>query len=318
MLKAIAKIDTLSVLKRYANNPIITPDDVPYPALTSYNAGAIKHDGKYLLLVRTDQNEGATSCVGLATSEDGIHFEFEPEPVMTPQEGDGARIYDPRITKIDDTYYVCHAITSAWGIRLAISSTKDFKTFTRISDSLPDNRNGVLFPERFDGLYLRLERPMPLYNIHYPYSTMNIWMSYSPDLEFWGRSKLVLEARHCKWAQHKIGPAAVPIRTEQGWLTIFHGVEMTDDNRKIYRLGCMLLDLKDPSKVIGIADGPILQPEEEFERKGYIDNVVFLCGVIPEDNGELKIYYAAADKYVCLATTTIDELVAICEPVKSD
>lgn len=311
------KVDSLSLVKRVSSNPIISPEDIPYPAKTAYNAGAIKHNGEYILLVRTElDTEDVRTVVVLARSDDGINFKIDDKPLLEPSgEDDGVRIYDPRITKIENKFYIAHALTSPWGIRLAILESDDLKTFKRVYTSLPDNRNGAFFPEKIGGMFVRLERPMALYNPHYTYSTMNIWMSESPDMEFWGRHRIVLEAKHVPWAQHKIGPACPPIKTDKGWLTFIHGVEMTAAQNKIYRLGCMLLDLEDPSKVIGLVDGPVLEPELEFEKVGYVNDVVFLCGAVPEDDGEIKIYYAGADQYTCLATADTNELLSACKPV---
>ena len=312
------KVNTVNLLKRYPGNPIVSPKDIPYPAKTAYNAGAIKHDGKYILLIRTELDiQDDRTVVVLARSDDGINFEIDDTPILAPSGcDDGVRIYDPRITKIDNKFYVLHALTSPWGIRLAILESDDLKTFKRVYTSLPDNRNGVLFPEKIGGMFVRLERPMPLYNPHYTYSTMNIWFSESPDMEFWGRHRIVLEAKHIPWAQHKIGPACPPIKTHKGWLTFIHGVEMTDDQRKIYRLGCILLDLDDPSKVVAMIEEPVLEPQCEFEKIGFVNDVVFLCGAIPEDDGEIKVYYAGADQYTCLATAYTDQLLDACVPVK--
>ncbi len=184
----------------------------------------------------------------------------------------------------------------------------------------------VLFPERIDGYYARLDRPFPLYyhwgwpaGAHWALKgehawprTLNIWLSYSPDLLFWGNAKPLLRVEDVPWANHKLGPGAPPIRTDRGWLVIFHGAELTSNNEKIYRLGCCLLDPSDPSRILGMARDPILEPREPYELKGHVSAVVFTCGVIPEDNGELKIYYGGADACICLATAATADLLELC------
>ena len=143
-------------------------------------------------------------------------------------------------------------------------------------------------------------------------STFNIWIARSPDLIFWGQSQVLLSVRDVPWASHRLGPGAPPIRTEEGWLTIFHGTELTDDGRKIYKLGCMLLDLAAPDRILGLAPDPILEPEMDYEREGSVPNVVITCGALPEPNGELSIYYGGADTCICLATARIADLVQRC------
>lgn len=311
--------DTLyDVAKRYPGNPVLTPEDVPYTTPYAHNAAACKFNGKYLLLFRVGL-PGDVQALGLATSTNGYDFTVADQPVMMPQgTEEGKHVYDPRITQIGDTYYVTYATESlATGIRAGIAATKDFKTFTRISLSEPDNRNTALFPEKIGGYYARLIRPFD----HYfnPKTGHNMWISYSPDLVFWGKSKLLLSAQDCIWGQRKIGAGAVPIKTSEGWLEIFHGV---DDRvpHKLYRLGCMLLDLEDPSRIIGRAPGYILEPEGPNEIQPHATkktlNVVFCCGAVVEDNGEVKLYYGGADRVTCLATAKIADLVALCRKGK--
>lgn len=198
--------------------------------------------------------------------------------------------------------------------------TEDFVKFNILSLSVPDNRNMVLFPERIGGKYVRLERPFPVYG-RYGKETFDIWMSDSPDLVYWGNSKLVLGAENVPFSNSKIGPAAPPVKTKYGWLTTFHSVDIDDSRgkngwepfwKKRYVAGIMLLDSDDPSKIIGISKEPLIAPEEEYERNGFRNDVIFPGGMILEDDGEVKIYYGAADTVECLATAHVDELVKLC------
>ena len=187
--------------------------------------------------------------------------------------------------------------------------------------TLPDNRNMVLFPEKINGLYTRLERPMPVYS-RGGIDRFDIWMSQSPDMCFWGNSRLVMGVENVPFANDKIGPAAPPIKTEKGWLTTFHSVWLDTERgkhgwedrwQKIYTAGIALLDLDDPSKVIGIYDKPLIAAELPFEKdEGFRTDVIFPGGMIREDSGEVKIYYGAADTVECLATADVNDLIRLC------
>jgi beta-1,4-mannooligosaccharide/beta-1,4-mannosyl-N-acetylglucosamine phosphorylase len=301
---------------RYEHNPIIRVKDVPYQCKKVYNCAAVKKDGQYFLILRTDLPNG-DQCLGLAISNDGYNFTVEPKPVMVANEEEGTMVYDPRITKIGGLYYLCYGADTPYGIRLGIASTTDFRKFKRISLSEPDNRNGVLFPEKINGYYVRLDRPFArIYSLERPY---DIWISYSPDLVFWGKSKLFLSYSVIPWGSHKIGPGAPPIKTKEGWIEIFHGAELINEKvgnmikRKRYRAGCMLLDLEDPSKIRGICKYPIIDTEMGYEKDpGFSRDVVFPSGAILEDNGEVKIYYGASDNCIAVATAKISDLINLC------
>jgi len=217
---------------------------------------------------------------------------------------------------------MCFAIDTQHGVRGGIAVTEDFEKFDIISMTVPDNRNMVLFPEKINNLYVRLERPFPVYGRRNK-ERFDIWLSDSPDLKYWGNSKLVLGVEHVPYSNSKIGPGAPPVKTRHGWLTTFHAVDI-DENRgkngwekawkKRYSAGIMLLDLEDPSKVIGMYKEPLIAPEAEYEVSGgFRNDVIFPGGMILEDNGEVKIYYGAADTVECLATAHVDDLVALCK-----
>jgi predicted GH43/DUF377 family glycosyl hydrolase len=195
---------------------------------------------------------------------------------------------------------------SGYGTRLGLAKTDDFKIFERIAIiSGPGNKDGALFPRRINGKYVRLDRPIGE-------GVGNMWISFSKDLIHWGESQLLAQVRDGYWDEHRIGASVPPIETKEGWLEIYHGVKMTSGG-PIYRLGVLLMDLDNPTKVIARGDIPILSPREPYERIGDINNVVFSCGAIVEDNGEVKVYYGAADTCICLAVATIDELIARCK-----
>lgn len=300
------------LLTRHPANPIIAKDDIPFPCNTVFNAGATKINGQHILLLRVEGLDGR-SVFCLARSTDGFNFEIEENPVMTPSSKEPFKTYeengieDPRITKIGDTYYIIYTATSKYGYRLAIASTKDFRTFERISIvSEPFNKDGALFPAKFGNHFARLDRPSS------GSGEGQIWISFSEDLIHWGDSKVVMETRPGFWDAVRIGAGAQPIRTKEGWLEIYHGVKSTPSG-VIYRLGCALFDINDPSRLIGRSVIPILAPQEIYERAGDVPNVIFTCGaVLEEEKGEIRIYYGAADTQICVGTGKIEDLLISC------
>ncbi len=293
---------------RHKRNPIITLHDMPFPCNTVFNAGAAKYKDEYILLIRVEGLEGK-SFFALARSKNGFDFDIEEAPVMEPAQEIPFSIYekrgieDPRITKIDDTYYILYTAYSVHGPRLGLAKTPDFKKFERIAlVSQPENKDAVLFPKKIGGRYVRFDRPSTS-------AGADIWISYSEDLVHWGDSQVVMETRPSFWDSKKIGAGAPPIETDKGWLEIYHGVKGTSGGN-IYRLGCALFDLKDPSKKIGRSKVPVLAPRKYYERTGDVPNVVFTCGAVPEaDKGEIKIYYGASDTCICVATAKIEDLI---------
>lgn len=300
-----------SIVKRYEKNPILTKDDVPYQVATVHNAGMTKYDGKYIMLFRSHLHNGR-SIIGLAKSTDGYNFEVESEPFLTPstdsvfQEYEEYGVEDVRISEIDNEFLLTYSAYSRHGVRIGLAKTKDFKTVERISlITQSDLRNVVIFPEKINGRYVRLDRP------HSEISKWSIWISYSPDLIHWGDSKVIIKPETYHWDEMKIGPGATPIKTTKGWLNIYHGVFETMSG-VVYRLGVALHDLQDPSKILGVADEWILQPEAPWEVTGYVPNVVFTCGAIPEDDNKVKIYWGGADSVMCVGEANIEELVDLC------
>lgn len=298
-------------VRRYESNPILTKDDVPYKVETVHNAGVVKYNGKYIMLFRSHRDNGR-SIIGLAESNDGFNFTVAPEPFMLPAkkgvfaEYEAYGVEDPRITFLDGAYYITYSAYSKHGVRIGLAKTSDFKSVERVAFiTQVDYRNTVLFPEKINGRYAKLDRP------HSDISPWSMWISFSPDLVHWGDSKVILKPEKYHWDEMKIGPGAPPIKTEKGWLNIYHGVFETMDGA-VYRLGVCLHDLNDPSKIIGVSDRWILQPEDQWELVGYVHNVVFTCGAVPEEDGTLKLYWGAADKVMCAGTAMIDELVELC------
>lgn len=295
------------VFKRYEKNPIISNEDVPYSSNTVFNPAACKFKDEIYLLLRVEDRMGA-SHLTLARSKDGFNFEVDGKPFMQPyQEGDFSvyeefGIEDPRITKFEDGfYYILYVAHSPFKPRIGIAKTSDFKEVERVEIvSEPSNKDGVLFSEKIKGEYVRLDRP----------DDENIWISYSPDLKYWGKSKVLLSPTEGNWDAQKIGAGPPPIKTEKGWLLIYHGVRMTAAGR-LYRVGAGLLDLENPERVLGVSGGFLLGPREDYERVGDVSNVVFPCGAVIKDD-ELMMYYGAADSCVCVATAKLSDLIRVC------
>lgn len=301
----------MTLITRYKHNPILTKNDVPYEVATVHNAGVTKYGDEYIMLFRAHKLNGR-SILGLARSKDGYHFTVEDKPFMVLAtsgifaEYEAFGIEDPRITCIDGEYWITYSAYSRHGVRIGLAKTTDWKTVERFSlITEADYRNVVIFPEKFNGLYARLDRP------HSEISPWSIWISYSPDLRYWGDSRLIMNPEPYHWDEMKIGPGAPPIKTDKGWLSIYHGVFPTMDGN-VYRLGVALHDLDDPAKIVGVGDNWILQPEEPYEITGYVHNVVFTCGAVPEDDGTVKIYWGGADTVMCVGTARIDDLVDLC------
>lgn len=299
------------LVTRYEKNPILTKDDVPYRVATVHNAGICKYNNNYIMLFRSHLHNGR-SVIGIAESIDGYDFKVRPEPFLTPSsdstfgEYEEYGVEDVRISQIDDEYLLTYSAYSRHGVRIGLARTKDFVTVERISlITQSDLRNVVIFPQKINGQYVRLDRP------HSEISKWSIWISYSPDLIHWGNSKVIIRPETYHWDEMKIGPGATPIKTDKGWLNIYHGVFETMAGA-VYRLGVALHDLNDPSKIIGVADEWILQPEDPWEITGYVSNVVFTCGAIAENDGSVKIYWGGADSVMCVGNANINDLVELC------
>ena len=294
------------IVKRYEGNPIITRDMIP-GANAVFNSAVVRFEGRYAAILRVESKQGFQT-MRMAWSDDGIHFDVLPEPILAPTDEPyltfEEAIYDPRITKIGDTYYICYAAENRYGCQVSVSKTTDFKTFEKVAiASEPTNRNMVLFPEKIGGTYYRLDRPFQ------PGGQGHIWMCDSPDLIHWGNPRCIMESRRFAWDQGKIGPGAPPIKTDEGWLVIYHGTTPRC-NGLIYKAGVALLDLDDPSKVIARGKEYLMAPSTGYERIGDVPNVVFITSAIPDfEKDEMRMYYGGADTCFCMATAKISDLI---------
>jgi predicted GH43/DUF377 family glycosyl hydrolase len=297
-------VKKLIKLTRYTNNPIITPNlSHEWEKGGVFNCAATIFNDEVLLLYRAIGNyDTYISTLGLAKSVDGYNFTTYDEPVMRPEEEyEMYGVEDPRITYLEGKYYVVYTAVKTpvpkgdVEFHLGIASTLDFKTFTRHGTVINEYRDkdGALFPEKINGRYVIMHRaPEP-----------HMWIAYSEDLKNWSDHKKFFSPIENSWQDFKVGAGAQPIKTNQGWLEFYHGV----DKDLHYSLGVMLLDLNDPSKIISILDDPILTPEEDYEKVGDVPNVCFTCGAVEKD-GKYFVYYGGADKVIGVATVDKSKL----------
>ena len=300
--------DATTIFTRHPQNPLLDPKD--YPGIAKiFNPSPVMYGDKTILLVSIVRHISGWGMgeTRVAISDDGINFTMADEEFIkfdnttAPYDLVGSHRIDNRITKIDDTYYILTpvGVRDNLGPCTVLGKTKDFKTYEPIDViTLPPNRGASLFPEKIDGLYYKLDRPGGGIG-----KLGTIWISSSPDLIHWGSYKPVIRPYNHLNAT-KMGPTP-PIKTPQGWLVITHNV-MTPCDGPHYTVGAIMLDLKNPAKVIGKTNSWLLFPEEDYETRGTCDNVVFPCGAIADAaKDEIRLYYGAADTRVALATGSL-------------
>jgi len=241
------------------------------------------------------------SHLRIARSADGVNFTIEQNPDLhglTRDEIYG--IEDPRITRIGDTYYMAYTAVSDDGYGVSLMSTADFTHFTRLGMIFPpQNKDACLFPEKVNSRYIALHRP----TID-SWGKPSIWYSDSADLIRWGSHSCILRPRDNRWEYEKIGAGPQPVKTPEGWLLLYHGCGYDS----VYSLHLCLLDLNDPHRILKQGDRPVLAPEQECEKQGFFPNVVFSNGWVEQPDGTVRIYYGAADRSICVAETTVDDL----------
>lgn len=335
-------------LKKYAGNPILEPTkEGNWEKYAVCNPGAYYDKGKVYMLYRASaETDIYRIYMGLAISEDGLHFKrASSKPIYTPTylfEAGG--VEDPRIVKFGNYYYVtyaCRAVPYTMFVmgkgpeysenapkslkenltRTGLFRTKDFRNFEclgAISRDDVDDRDVVIFPEKIKGKYVMLHRPAEWIGQKYGCAKPSIWMTFSGSLTSWGERSLILAQPdpEAPWQEKKIGASAPPIKTKYGWLLMYHGVQ-GDKPGRYYRQGVMMLDLKDPRKIISRPKDFILEPAEPFEKEGVEENVVFAVGNVVIGK-EYFCYYGGADKVICAATAKFKDLVdfAMSAPVK--
>ncbi len=301
-----------TLLKRHEDNPLIVPADFPHgPADAVFNCGQTMLGGTTVLLVSVVPANGPRPNIWVARSEDGLHFTFDDQPLFERSDIPGIReldrhIIDPRVTKIGEDYYIVRPTGSV--VVGLMYKTRDFRTVEFVDCiALAHNRVPCLFPEKISGYYWKIDRPSigkP------PDNPGGMWTSRSPDLIHWGHYRPLL-GPFGPWAGHKIGPTP-PIRTEAGWLEIIHGVSRNCSTTR-YSLGAVLLDLNDPTRIVGRLGSYLITPEAPYELQGRTPDVIFTCGAIADlDQRRLRVYYGGADTVICLATGDMDEIIDAC------
>ncbi|MBR6394316.1 MAG: glycoside hydrolase family 130 protein [Ruminococcus sp.] len=291
---------------RYSENPIIDRNPLPNVARI-FNSAVLPYGDGFIGVFRGEQRDGIPH-IYLGRSNDAVHWEFESERIQfTDKNGElfmPKYAYDPRLIKVEDTYYIMWC-QDGYGATIGIAQTKDFKTFVRLENPfLPYNRNAVLFPRKINGNYVMLSRPCD--NGHTAFG--DIFLSESPDMEFWGRHRHVMGRSENWWENLKIGGGAAPIETDKGWLLFYHGVVNTC-NGYVYSIGAAILDINEPSRVLHRCKNYILAPEEWYEERGFVPNVCFPCATLTDaDTGRIAIYYGCADSYVGVAFTTVQDI----------
>jgi predicted GH43/DUF377 family glycosyl hydrolase len=241
------------------------------------------------------------SHLRLLSSTDGINFIEDQEYPRIFGKGRLERfgVEDCRVSKIEDVFYLTYTAVSDNGVGVGLQTTKDWKTFERHGMIFPPhNKDVAFFEEKINGKYYALHRPSSK-DIGGNY----IWLAESPDGLHWGNHKCLLKTRAGMWDSARVGGGAAPIKTERGWLEIYHGA--TTDNR--YCLGAFLMDLQDPSIVLSRSADPIMVPTERYELSGFFGFVVFTNGHVINGD-QLTIYYGAADEFVCAAHFSIQEI----------
>jgi beta-1,4-mannooligosaccharide/beta-1,4-mannosyl-N-acetylglucosamine phosphorylase len=299
------------VVWRASYNPII-PRNLLSRSNSIFNSAVVPFEGKFAGVFRCDDTRRYMR-IHSGTSDDGINWCISEDPIrfIRPSELSDELgfdfAYDPRVCRIDNRYYItwCNGYKNQPTIGVAV--TDDFQNFCQLENAfLPHNRNGVLFPRKINDTYVMLSRPSD--NGHTPFG--DIYLSQSPDLEFWGRHRFVMGACGPSWQGTKIGAGPVPIETTEGWLLFYHGV-LTSCNGFVYSMGAALLDLEKPWNVICRTEPYLLSPQTLYECVGDVPNVVFPCAALADsESGRIAIYYGAADTVTALAFTRIDDVLA--------
>jgi len=315
-------------LKRFEGNPILEPRGDDWESLATTNCGAVLVGDKIHLLYRAiGEYTNYISNVGHAIFDTNLNLiERKENPCFEPDFSFWEKsVEDIRITPLDGKYYITYVVTITpsppagvrkrlgmpkipqAGTRCAVAETTDFINFKRLGFITPygtNQRDTVLFPERINGKIAVLHRPAEWIGPEYGNEKPSVWFAFVDRWEG-GMSdhKLVIKSEF-DWETYKLGAGPPPIKTDKGWLLIYHGVQMN----KTYRAGAVLLDLEEPWKVIARTKIPILQPEEEYERIGDMPNVVFPQGAVVVGE-ELLVFYGGADKVISVAKVNLNEFI---------
>ncbi len=298
------------VVWRYTENPVVKRDAIP-SSNSIFNSAVVRFQDGYAGVFRCD-NKAVQMNIFAGFSKNGIDWDIDHEPIRF-KAGNTDMIesdykYDPRVVFIEDRYWItwCNGYN---GPTIGIGYTFDFKEFFQCENAfLPFNRNGVLFPEKIDGKYAMLSRPSD--NGHTPFG--DIYISYSPDMKYWGEHRCVMKVTpfvDSAWQCTKIGAGPIPILTDEGWLTFYHGVINTCNGFR-YSMGAAILDKQRPDRVLYRTKPYLLSPQTNYECMGDVPNVVFPCAALHSiEEDKVAIYYGAADTVTGLAFGYLSEIV---------
>ncbi|MBI1225786.1 MAG: glycosidase [Bacteroidetes bacterium] len=244
------------------------------------------------------------SHLRLVCSDDGVNF-YEPEGQPTKIFGNGPLetfgIEDCRVSLIDGVYHLTYTQVSESGVGVGLMRTTNWKNFSREGMILPPhNKDCALFEEKIGDSYYCLHRPSGV-----DLGGNFIWVAASKDMLHWGKHHCILHTRSGMWDSARVGAGAAPIKTEEGWLMIYHGA----DHHHRYCLGAALLDLEDPTKVLARSQEPLMEPTETYEKTGFFGNVVFTNGHLI-DGDEITMYYGASDEVICGAKLSIEKILS--------
>lgn len=302
--------------RRHSGNPILTADDWPYPVNAAFNAAAAQLDGTTVLLARVEDLTGI-SHLSVARSGNGVDgWKIDPEPLLAPAEGIESEQWgfeDPRVVFAPELrrWVITCTAYGPGGPAVFLATTEDFTSVERYGIvRQPEDKNAALLPHRLEGKWILLHRPTTEFGGLRPQG--GIFLSRSADLLSWSAPEQVLRPREgAWWDASRIGIGPPPLRTEHGWLLIYHGVKETVSG-SIYRAGLALLDLDDPTRVLHRLSEWILGPLSSYEREGDVPNVVFPCGLVHDEaSDQIRLYYGAADTSVCLATAQLEDLLTV-------
>ncbi len=242
-------------------------------------------------------------------SHDGRSLDARPGATFGPaSEYEEFGVEDPRLTRIGDTFYFTYVAVSRHGVATALASTKDFQSFARHGIIFPpENKDVVLFPEKIGGQFWALHRPSGCT----PFTRPEMWVATSPDLTHWGRHEYFLKGDE-PWDIGRIGAGTPPLRTAKGWLEIYHGNSRREEDKGIgaYSAGALLLDPENPQRILGAA-GQLLVPETDYERRGFVPNVVFPTGIVDQAETVL-VYYGAADTCAAVVEFSLPAILRAC------
>jgi beta-1,2-mannobiose phosphorylase / 1,2-beta-oligomannan phosphorylase len=298
---------------RHPTNPILTAADWPYPVNAVFNPAAAEVDGRTVILARVEDLRGISHLTA-ARSANGVDgWEIDAEPLLAPEEGVPGEQWgfeDARVVWVGELgrWVITCTAYGPTGPAVYLATTEDFRSVDRLGIVRhPEDKNAALLPYRIDGKWVLFHRPKTEFGGGHG----EVLLSRSTDLVSWSAPEPVLRPREgAWWDASRIGIGPPPLRTEHGWLLIYHGVKETVAG-SIYRAGLALLDLDEPTRVLARLPEWVLGPLDECERVGDVPNVVFPCGLVhDEPEGRIRLYYGAADTSICLATAQLDDLLA--------